>query len=119
MLETAAQAGARYAGYVMLRLPREVNPLFKDWLTAHYPLRREHVLARVRDVRDGAESDARFGQRMTGTGAYAALIARRFARSCRALGLNRSRHRLPVDRFVPPTADERQLDLFQGLTTSE
>lgn len=112
VLETAAQAGARYAGYVVLRLPREVNGLFQDWLQQHYPLKYERVMARIRDLRGGSDSDATFGRRMTGAGVFADLIRQRFARQCRELGLNRSRHALVTNLFVPPARDERQLELF-------
>ncbi len=112
VLEHAAQAGCAFAGYIVLRLPREVNGLFKDWLQTHYPLRREHVMSRVRDIRGGRESDARFGQRLKGQGVFAALLKQRFERACRTLGLNRSSHRLATDRFRPPPANDGQLDLF-------
>ncbi|MGE0484700.1 MAG: PA0069 family radical SAM protein [Gammaproteobacteria bacterium] len=112
VLEHAAQVGACHAGYVVLRLPREVNPLFKDWLRQHYPLRYERVMGRIRELRDGAENDATFGRRLVGQGVFAQLVRQRFERACRALGLNRSDHRLACDRFRPPKADERQLDLF-------
>ncbi|MGR8920264.1 MAG: PA0069 family radical SAM protein [Gammaproteobacteria bacterium] len=112
VLETAAQAGCAFAGYVVLRLPREVNPLFKDWLAAHYPLRYERVMNRIRDIRGGGESDARFGSRMKGQGVFGALVKQRFERACRSLGLNRSRHDLDTRAFRPPPADERQLELF-------
>ncbi|MEQ8235064.1 MAG: PA0069 family radical SAM protein [Gammaproteobacteria bacterium] len=112
VLELAAQVGACHAGYVVLRLPREVRSLFKDWLGTHYPLKYERVMARVRELRGGAESDARFGSRLTGQGVWADLVRQRFERACRAYGLNRSRHRLATDLFRPPPADRRQLELF-------
>ena len=112
VLEHAAQAGCQHAGYVMLRLPREVNPLFRDWLTTHYPLKFEHVMHRVQDVRGGRDNDSRFGQRMKGEGVIAALVAQRFARACRSLGLSKSRHQLDTQWFKPPRADSAQLDLF-------
>ena len=112
VLATAAGAGACFAGYVMLRLPREVNPLFKDWLAEHYPLRADRVMNRVRDVRDGRESDSQFGRRMKGTGEIAQLIEQRFRRACREHGLNKSAHRLNTDLFVAPRRDSPQLALF-------
>ncbi len=112
VLETAAQAGGKHAGYVVLRLPREVNPLFKDWLAQHYPLKYEHVMSRIRDIRGGAESSAEFGQRMKGEGVFATLIAQRFARACRELGLNRERHAANVNLFRPPRQNKAQLDMF-------
>lgn len=112
VLERAAEAGCAHAGYVVLRLPREVNPLFKDWLASHYPLRYERVMGRIRELRDGRESDSRFGRRLKGQGVFAELIAQRFDRATRRLGLNRSRHALPTDLFRPPRTDTAQLELF-------
>lgn len=112
ILETAAQVGAQHAGYVVLRLPREVNPLFQAWLQQHYPLKYQRVMARIRDLRGGADNDATFGRRMTGSGVFAELIGQRFRRKCRELGLNRARQELTTDLFVAPARDERQLELF-------
>ena len=111
ILAAAAEQGARYAGYVMLRLPREVNPIFQEWLEAHFPLRAGRVMALIRDLRDGQDSDANFGTRLTGTGALADLIKARFARASREQGLNRSDHRLETGLFKPPRLGP-QLDLF-------
>ncbi|MGE3773738.1 MAG: PA0069 family radical SAM protein, partial [Gammaproteobacteria bacterium] len=90
ILAAVADTGARHAGYVMLRLPREVGPLFQEWLSTHYPLKESRVLSLLRDLREGALSDARFGTRMTGTGVFAQLIRDRFRKTCARLGLNRS-----------------------------
>ena len=111
VLARAAEVGARYAGYVVLRLPREVNPLFQAWLEEHYPLRAARILARVRDLRGGKDYDATFGERLTGTGTFAQLVRARFQRACREHGLNRSDHRLDTSQFLPPRLDG-QLDLF-------
>jgi len=112
VLAAASAAGARYAGYIMLRLPREVNGLFTDWLEQHYPLRAARVMGRVRDVRDGKENDSQFGRRFKGTGQIAELVAQRFRRACREHGLNRSPHEFNLDAFVPPAGDTPQLELF-------
>ncbi len=112
VVTAAAGAGASFAGYVMLRLPREVNPLFKEWLAEHYPLRAGRVMNRVRDVRDGRESDSQFGRRLKGTGEIAQLIEQRFRRACREHGLNKSTHTLATDLFVAPRRDSPQLALF-------
>lgn len=111
VLAAAAEQGARYAGYVLLRLPREVEPLFTEWLESHFPLRAAKVLSLLRDLRDGKLSDASFGSRLTGTGALAQLIKARFQRACREQGLNRSEHKLATQWFVPPKLGP-QLDLF-------
>lgn len=88
VLEQASAAGARRAGYVLLRLPLEVSALFQEWLQAHYPLRAEHVMSLVRQSRQGRDNDPRFGIRMRGTGIFADLIARRFKVACKRLGLD-------------------------------
>lgn len=112
VLETAAQAGCTQAGYVVLRLPREVNPIFKQWLAQHYPLKYERVMNRIRDIRGGHESDAGFGSRMKGEGVFATLIAQRYARACRELALNRARHAPNTSAFRPPRENDAQLDMF-------
>lgn len=89
ILERAAAAGATSAGYVLLRLPLEIKQLFEDWLTRHMPDRAARVLSLVRQTRGGAMYDSRFGVRQKGTGAYADLLAQRFAVASRRLGLER------------------------------
>lgn len=89
ILERAAAAGATSAGYVLLRLPHEIKQLFEDWLERHMPDRAARVLSLVRQTRGGALYDSRFGVRQKGTGAYAELLAQRFAVAARRLGLER------------------------------
>ena len=112
VIEAAAGAGAQYAGYVVLRLPHELKELFRSWLDLHYPMRADHVMARVRDLRDGKENDTAFGRRFKGTGAYSSLIAQRFRLACKKHALNRSRHDFPTDLFVRPTQAGAQMTLF-------
>jgi DNA repair photolyase len=120
VLEEAAQAGAQEAAYVILRLPNELKALFKEWLTAHYPERADHVISIVRQMRGGRDNDPRFGERMRGTGNFAELIAKRFAIACKRFGLNghgggRRLPELDCTRFVPPCRDENeagQMKLF-------
>jgi DNA repair photolyase len=112
VLEHAAQAGCRFAGTIVLRLPREVNPMFKEWLAAHYPLKYDRVMNRIRDLRGGRESDTQFGRRMKGQGVFARLLAQRFERACRALGMNESRHDLDTSLFRAPGRNTDQLELF-------
>jgi len=120
VLEAAAAAGAAQAAYVILRLPNELKGLFKDWLATHYPERAEHVISIVRQMRGGRENDPRFGARMSGTGMFAELVAKRFEIACRRLGLNgkggghgagRSIPALDCSRFRPPAAPG-QIPLF-------
>jgi len=87
-LAAAAQAGATMAGYQMLRLPNELKALFREWLATHVPQRAAHVMSLVQQLRNGRDNDPRFGTRMTGTGNYADLIAKRFELACRRNGLN-------------------------------
>jgi DNA repair photolyase len=121
ILEAAAAAGARHAFWTMLRLPREVAPLFREWLDAHYPLRAAHVMSIVQQIRGGRDNEPRFGARMRGQGEFADLISRRFALACKRLGLNVDRNlALDCTRFRPPVAaalaapvsQSPQLDLF-------
>ena len=88
ILEAAHDAGALSAGYVLMRLPYEVKDLFKDWLTHHYPLKAEHVMSRVKQMRGGRENDPEFGTRMRGSGEFADLLRLRFEKACKRLGLN-------------------------------
>jgi len=111
ILEAAAAAGARHAAWTMLRLPREVAPLFRDWLEVHYPLRAAHVMSLVRQIRGGRDNEPRFGVRMGGQGEFADLIRRRFALACQRLSLNTERDApLDTSRFRPPGVT--QLALF-------
>jgi DNA repair photolyase len=112
ILAAVARAGACQASYVLLRLPYEIKDLFEGWLAAHAPLRKEHVLALVRQCRGGRLNDPRFGARMRGDGAYAELIARRFAIARRRHGLEPIERTLRTDLFEPPAGDGRQLRLL-------
>ncbi|HEY9057823.1 MAG TPA: PA0069 family radical SAM protein [Aurantimonas sp.] len=112
VLESASTAGAREVGYVLLRLPLEVSPLFKEWLLRHYPNRYRHVLSLLRSMRDGKDYDAEWGKRMRGNGPYAFQIRRRFEMTARRLGLNQTRTELRCDRFTPPKGAGVQLALL-------
>lgn len=103
LLAAAKEAGAQSANYMLLRLPREVAPLFEAWLQAHYPQRAEHVLSLIRQSRGGALYDSRFGERFCGEGAFAELLAQRFALASKRLGLHRREgFNLDCSRFCPP-----------------
>ena len=112
ILERAQEAGARSAGYILLRLPLEVSELFQQWLNAHYPLKAEHVMTRVRDTRSGKNYDSRFGVRLRGTGAFAEVIAQRFDLACKRLGLKARELALDTAAFSVPKRSGDQLDLF-------
>ncbi len=111
VLERAREAGANTAGYVLLRLPHEVAPLFKAWLEVHYPMKAAHIMSLIHQMRGGRDYDSTFGVRHRGTGTLAELIARRFHLACERLGFNRERPPLDTARFRPPKATT-QLDMF-------
>jgi DNA repair photolyase len=112
ILEAAAGAGARWAGYVLLRLPYEIKDLFREWLAEHYPQRAAHVMSVIQDMRGGRDNDPRFGTRMKGTGPYAELLRNRFRIATRRLNLNASaRDTLNTRAFVPPALPGAQLQL--------
>jgi DNA repair photolyase len=117
ILEAAAEAGATSAFSIVLRLPWEVNPIFQQWLQAHFPERAARVMARVREMRGGKDYDARFGARMKGEGVWAQLLRQRFDKAVARLGLNRTRIELDLTQFRPPAVvkskkDSPQAELF-------
>lgn len=119
IVAAAADAGATSAGWVMLRLPREVAPLFRAWLDAHYPLRAAHVMSLVNQIRGGHDYDATFGKRMRGSGVFADLIALRFRQARTRHGLDQRLQPtlapLDVTQFVAPNLPRppsAQFDLF-------
>ena len=112
ILDSARAAGAREAGYVVLRLPLEVAPIFKDWLLRHYPDRYRHVMSLIRSMRDGKDYDSEWGKRMKGAGRYAWQIGRRFEIAAKRLGLNVERRQLRTDQFVAGSGAGEQLVLL-------
>ena len=112
ILDSARAAGAREAGYVVLRLPLEVSPIFKDWLLRHYPDRYRHVMSLIRSMRDGKDYDSEWGKRMKGAGPYAWQIGRRFEIAAKRLGLNVERRTLRTDQFVAAARANEQLMLL-------
>ncbi len=112
ILDAARAAGAKDAGYVLLRLPLEVSPIFKDWLLRHYPDRYRHVMSLVRSMRDGKDYDSEWGKRMKGTGPYAWQIGRRFEIAAKRLGFNAEKKSLRTDLFVAAEKKNEQLVLL-------
>lgn len=123
IIQAAAGAGAQSAGYIVLRLPWEVSPLFQEWLNTHFPDRAERVMSRVRDMRGGKDYDAAYGTRMRGQGIWADLIEQRYRLAMRSSGLAARAHRFAgLDcsgfrrpRYVPATpagSASGQLDMF-------
>jgi len=112
IVEQVAQAGAQQAGYVVLRLPHEVGPLWEEWLHEHYPERAEKVMSVMRDLHGGAVYDSRWHQRQSGQGAWAHLLRQRFASACKAAGLlAQEEQSLDCSGFVPP-GPHGQLNLW-------
>ena len=109
ILKAAREAGAKWAGFVVLRLPWAVAPLVEQWLEEHFPDRKEKVLNRVRDLRGGKLYDAKWGVRGTGEGVFADQISALFEASCRRLGLNEEERDLSTAHFRRRTA---QASLF-------
>ena len=102
IVSAVAKAGAVAAGYVPLRLPYGVAPLFEEWLTLHRPLQKEKILNRIRDIRGGRLNDPNFGSRLQGSGPYAEHLSELFEVSCRKAGLNSSRPVLSAAAFRRP-----------------
>jgi DNA repair photolyase len=112
VLTSASGAGARSAGYVLLRLPLEIKDLFREWLQANAPDRAKHVMTLVRQMRGGKDYDATWNTRMRGTGPYAEMMARRFHMAVRRLGLNRPQPPLDAAKFKRPQKAGDQMSLF-------
>nr|WP_296429976.1 PA0069 family radical SAM protein [Roseovarius sp. BRH_c41] len=112
ILTAAQEAGAGAASWIMLRLPREVSPLFQEWLATHYPDRAGRVMNRLREMHGGQEYSADWHRRMRGEGVYARMIARRFDLAARRLGLDAAQGALRSDLFEVPLARGDQLSLF-------
>lgn len=112
ILKAAADAGAQYARYILLRLPHSVAPVFVHWLEANFPQRKEKILNRIKDLRSGRLYDSRFGIRQQGEGKYAQQIADLFALSCRKNHLHRKSAFLETKHFRVPGSPS-QLSLFQ------
>ena len=109
ILQAAAEAGAVAASFISLRLPREVSPLFQDWLATHYPDRAGKVMARVRELHGGKDYDAEWGKRFKGQGIWAELMVRRFHVALARLGLDRPQPGLRMDLFQVPLENGAQL----------
>jgi DNA repair photolyase len=109
ILRAAAQAGAKHAGYVILRLPWAVAPLFQEWLTRHFPERKDKILNRIRSLRGGRLNDPRYHYRMRGEGVFVKEIKRLFEMSRRKAGIPQDRAPLSTDAFKRPAEDQGSL----------
>jgi DNA repair photolyase len=110
IIEKAVEAGALYAGYVMLRLPFGVKDIFASWLEQHYPDRKNKVLNRVISVRDGKLYSPQFFNRQKGEGIFAEHVAKIYEFACRKNGIDKNTVNLSVENFHNPY--KKQLELF-------
>ncbi|MCY4159439.1 MAG: PA0069 family radical SAM protein [Bacteroidetes bacterium] len=111
ILEAAADRGAFRAGYILLRLPGPVAPLFEDWLDRVMPERKDKIITRIKDVRSGQLNDPRFGHRMRGEGVWAQTLSSLFQVTCKRHKLNLTRKHLRTDLFIRHPSN--QLNLFE------
>lgn len=112
ILTAARDAGAQAATWAMLRLPLEVAPLWEAWMDEHYPARKSRVMSKLREMHGGKVYDAQFFKRVRGEGAYASLIAQRFTKARKRLGLDAALPPLDGTLFRPPPRAGDQLSLF-------
>ncbi|MEM7521746.1 MAG: PA0069 family radical SAM protein [Pseudomonadota bacterium] len=112
ILDAGRTAGARFASWSMLRLPREVSELMQEWLAQHFPDRADRILARLREMHGGALYDAAWHKRMRGEGAYAEMVAQRFAVTIKRVGLKAAAPPMRCDLFKPPVLPGAQMQLF-------
>jgi DNA repair photolyase len=121
VMEAAFEAGAISASYTVLRLPWEVNPLFHEWLQAHFPERAQRVMNRIREMRNGKDNDANFGTRMHGEGVWADLIRQRFEKAADRLGMKTHGRNFQLDttRFKPPMVASAKAKPDQSKTQTQ
>jgi DNA repair photolyase len=112
ILEAAHEAGARQAGYVMLRLPLEIKALFREWLATEFPDRAKRVISLVQSLHGGRDYEAEFGLRQRGRGPFAEHIALRFRLALKRLGMNERKLELSTGLFVRPQLPGTQLSLL-------
>lgn len=110
ILKAARKAGATHAGFTIVRLPYGVKDLFQEWLEQHFPDRKEKVLNKIRDMRDGKLNDSTFGKRFGGEGNFAKQIKDLFSVHSKRLGYNQQRSSLSTAAFKP--AEGYQMKLF-------
>ena len=112
LLARAANAGAREAGYTLLRLPQEVAQIFREWVETHFPDRASRIIRLLQETHGGRDHDPQFGKRMRGEGPHAEMVSARFKRAAARLGLEKRRFMLRTDLFAKPKTETPQLSLF-------
>lgn len=105
IIEQAAAMGVRSASWIMIRLPHEVAPLFREWLSVHFPDRAAKVMGIIHEMRGGKDNDARFFTRMKPQGVWADLVRTRFRVACKRVGMRRAEIDLDCTAFRPPNLD--------------
>jgi DNA repair photolyase len=104
IVAAAAAAGVRSVGWLPVRLPHEVAPLFREWLSVHFPDRGDKVMNTIRAIRGGRDNDPNFFTRMKGAGPWAALLSDRFRLAVRRAGLEQAKFALDCSQFRRPEA---------------
>ena len=102
IVQRAAAIGVATVGWIPLRLPHEVSPLFREWLDVHYPDRAGKVMSIVRSIRSGKDNDPDFFTRLRPTGVWADLFRARFALACKRAGISKSKFALDTSQFRKP-----------------
>ena len=100
VLRRASLAGAKTAGYTMVRLNGAIGDIFKNWLSLTFPDRAQKVWNLIADCHGGEVSDSRFGTRMKGEGNIAEIIAQQFKLYTRQFHLNEEKFEYNLDDFV-------------------
>ena len=98
----AAAVGVPSCGWIPLRLPHEVAPLFREWLSVHFPERGDKVMHIVQSIRGGRDNDSDFFTRMKPSGIWADLFRARFRLACKRAGLGKPKFDLDCTQFRPP-----------------
>ncbi|MFK4004233.1 PA0069 family radical SAM protein [Qipengyuania sp. NPDC077563] len=102
IVQRAAAIGVHSVGWIPLRLPHEVAPLFREWLAVHYPDRGDKVMSIVQSIRGGKDNDPDFFTRLRPTGVWADLFRSRFRLACKRAGLGKTKFELDCTQFRPP-----------------
>ena len=119
VLAAAAHAGAKEAGYILLRLPMELSDLFEEWLEIHFPDRKSRVLSRLKALRGGRMNDPRFKHRMKGKGFEADLMSQRFRNLSRRFRFLQEKRKLETELFRPPEGDQLGFDFGSTAARSD
>jgi len=112
ILDAVHDAGARDAGYVLLRLPLELKELFREWLSTEFPDRAKRVIGLLQSMHGGLDYVPKFGLRQRGSGPYAEQIGLRFRLALQRLGMNQGGFKLRTDLFKRPVPRGGQMQLL-------